>query len=55
MVNWSGAALVMIFFPILLEHLPGHNPAYVFLFFAVYGTLSLWVTSRFMVETKDKK
>lgn len=54
MVNWAGAAIVMIFFPILLEHLPEHNPTYIFLFFAVYLTLSLFVTNKFMLETKDK-
>jgi hypothetical protein len=54
MVNWGGASIVMIFFPILLEILPGHNPAYIFLFFAIYLTLSLFVTNKFMLETNDK-
>jgi hypothetical protein len=54
MINWSAAATVMIFFPILLDHLPGHNPAYIFLYFAVFLTFSLFVTDKLMLETKDK-
>ncbi len=54
MVNWSGAAIVMILFPILLEMMPARNPAYIFLFFAAYLALSLIVTQAIMIETKDK-
>lgn len=54
MINWSGAAIVMIFFPILIELLPHRNPAYIFLFFAAYLASSLIVTDRLMIETKDK-
>jgi hypothetical protein len=54
MINWGGAAIVMIFFPILLEILPGRNPAYIFLFFGIFLTFSLLVTNKFMLETKDK-
>jgi hypothetical protein len=34
--------------------MPGQNPGFIFLFFAIYGLLSLYVTSKFMLETKDK-
>lgn len=54
MVNWSGAAVVMIFFPILIELLPDRNPAYIFLFFAAYLACSLVITDRLMIETKGK-
>jgi MFS family permease len=54
MVNFSGAAIVMIFFPIIVEMLPGRNPAFIFLFFATYLALSLVVTKVLMIETKDK-
>lgn len=54
MVNWGGAASVMIAFPILLDRLPDRNPASIFLFFAVFLAASLIVTSRCMLETKDK-
>jgi hypothetical protein len=49
MTNWSGAAFVMILFPILLEHLPNNNPGYIFLFFGIYLTFSLSITSKFML------
>jgi len=54
MINWVGASIVMIFFPIALEHLPNNNPGYVFIFFGTFGLLSLIVTSKLMIETKGK-
>lgn len=49
MMNWGVAALVMIAFPVLLDRLPGHNPAGIFLFFAIFVAASLFVTSRCML------
>ena len=44
----------MIAFPIMLDRLPDRNPALIFLFFAIFVAASLVVTSRCMLETKDK-
>jgi hypothetical protein len=54
MTNWGGAALIMILYPILLEKLPEKNPGYIFMFFGLFVTLSLPVTKKLMLETKDK-
>jgi len=49
MVNWGGASLVMILFPIVIQYLPDNNPGFIFLYFGTYGLLSLIITSRFMI------
>lgn len=49
MINWSGAALIMILFPILLNYMPDNNPGYIFLFFGIYVTLSIYVTRIMMI------
>lgn len=51
MTNWSMAAVVMIFFPILVKII---SSSIIFLIFAVFTTSSLYFISKFMIETKDK-
>lgn len=50
--NWCGAALVMILFPIVQQMVP--NQGIIFAFFGIVATLSLFVTNKLMLETKDK-
>jgi hypothetical protein len=54
MANWGGAAFVTTIFPIVIEVVPNGNPGYIFLFFAIYVSVSYMVTSKLMIETKGK-
>lgn len=54
MVNWGGSALSILLFPIIKDHLPGNNPAPMFLFFAIWSSMAFVVNSRYVVETKEK-
>jgi SP family xylose:H+ symportor-like MFS transporter len=45
-VNWAGAALVMLLFPIITEILPNKNPGYLFFFF------SAWCVASFLINAK---
>jgi MFS family permease len=51
-VNWFGATLVMLLFPILKEHLGG--PGWIFIFNACFCLLSIIINAFTLVETKDK-
>ena len=51
--NWSGVSLTLILFPILQAILPSQG--YFFLFFALIAFFSIFVTKKFMLQTKDKK
>jgi hypothetical protein len=48
-INWTGAALTMILFPILKEAMPNGNPAPLFLFFGLWTGLSFVVNMKFVV------
>ena len=54
MVNWGGSALSILLFPIIKDHLPGNNPAPMFMFFAIWSVMAVVVNSRYIVETKEK-
>lgn len=54
MVNWASAALIMLLFPVIKEKLPDKNPALLFLFFALWSTLSFFFNKKFVIETKNK-
>lgn len=47
MVNWSGAALIMILFPIVQEAVP--NQGFIFAFFGTMAILSIPVTRKYMI------
>ncbi len=51
-VNWGGAALAIILFPIVQSMVP--NQGYIFVFFGLFATFSVIVINKFMLETKDK-
>jgi len=53
-VNWAGAALVMLLFPIIKSMLPNKNPAYLFLFFAAWCVGSFLLNAKYAIETKGK-
>lgn len=52
MTNWAGSALVMIIFPVIQSAVS--NQGYIFAFFGTCAALSVYVTNRLMIETKDK-
>lgn len=52
MANWASAAFITFLFPVLEKALEG--PAYLFLFFAAYSTVSFFISQKFMLETRDK-
>lgn len=54
LVNWLSAAAVMFLFPVIKEKLPDKNPALLFLFFAIWSTLSYFFNKKFVIETKNK-
>lgn len=53
-INWGGAALVMLLFPIIKEVLPNQNPGYLFLFFSVWCVISFLINAKYTIETKGK-
>jgi hypothetical protein len=53
-VYWISAALVMLLFPVIRETLPNRNGGYVFLFFALWCTLSYVFNRKFLIETQNK-
>jgi len=53
-INWGGAALVMLLFPIIKEILPNKNPGYLFLFFSVWCVISFLINAKYTIETKGK-
>lgn len=53
-INWGGAALVMLLFPIIKEILPNQNPGYLFLFFSVWCVISFLINAKYTIETKGK-
>lgn len=54
MVNWASAAIIMLLFPVIKETLPDKNPAMLFLFFAIWSTLSFFFNKKFVIETMNK-
>lgn len=54
MVNWASAAIIMLLFPVIKETLPNKNPAFLFLFFATWSTLSFFFNKKFVIETQNK-
>ena len=53
-INWTGAALVMLLFPIIKKALPNENPGYLFFFFSVWCVGSFLINAKFTIETKGK-
>ena len=53
-INWGGAALVMLLFPIIKKSLPNENPSYLFFFFSIWCVLSFLINAKFTIETKGK-
>lgn len=47
MLNWAGAALIMIFFPLVQAAVP--NPGYIFAFFGTFAVLSIPITKKIML------
>lgn len=52
--TWVGATVVIVLFPILKTSLPNQNPAYLFLFFFLWTSLSFVVNQKVLIETKGK-
>jgi hypothetical protein len=48
-INWGGAALVMLLFPIIQENLPNQNPAYLFLFFCAWCVASFLINAKYTI------
>ena len=48
-INWTGASLTVILFPIIKDALPNQNPAPLFLFFAAWTFISFFVNIKFVV------
>ena len=53
-INWGGAALVMLLFPIIKKALPNENPSYLFFFFAIWCGFSFLINAKYLIETKGK-
>jgi MFS family permease len=53
-INWAGATVCMLLFPIIKDALPNQNPGYLFLFFAAWCILSFLINAKFVIETKGK-
>lgn len=53
-VNWVGASLVIVLFPIIKENVLHGNPFIAFVFFASCLFLTLVIFRIFLLETKDK-
>lgn len=53
-MNWIGASIVVILFPIITDNLLDGNPAILFFVFMAWCTCALILNSLFMVETKGK-
>lgn len=47
MLNWAGAALIMILFPLAQAAVP--NQGYIFAFFGTFAVLSVPITKKFML------
>lgn len=54
LICWASAAFIMLLFPIIKETLPDKNPALIFLFFAIWSTLSFFFNKKFLIETQNK-
>ena len=53
-MNWIGASIVVVLFPIVTDNLLGGNPAVLFFIFMAWCTGALVLNYLFMVETKGK-
>lgn len=53
-INWAGAALVMLLFPIIKKGLPNENPSYLFFFFSIWCGVSFLINAKYTIETKGK-
>jgi hypothetical protein len=53
-INWAGAALVMLLFPIIKKELPNENPSYLFFFFSIWCVVSFVINAKYTIETKGK-
>ena len=49
MINWVGAALSLLLFPIILEYLPNKSPAYLFIFFAGWSLFSYFINKKYLI------
>lgn len=54
MVNWGASALSILLFPIIRSHLPGENPAPLFLFFAVWSAVAYFFNKKYVIETRNR-
>jgi len=54
MVNWGASALSILLFPMIKARLPDQNPAFLFLFFAIWSTVSVFVSQKYVIETRNK-
>lgn len=48
-INWAGASLVMLLFPIIKEILPNQNAGYLFFFFCAWSIASFVVNAKFTI------
>ena len=53
-MNWIGASIVVVLFPIVTDNLLDGNPAFLFFIFMAWCTGALVLNYLFMVETKGK-
>jgi hypothetical protein len=53
-LNWAGASLVIVMFPIIKENFLHGNPFIAFVFFASCCFFTLVISRIFLLETKDK-
>jgi SP family arabinose:H+ symporter-like MFS transporter len=52
--NWGSASLITLLFPVIKDHLPKKNPAWLFIFFALWCGLSFIFNKKYLVETRNK-
>jgi hypothetical protein len=53
-MNWGTASLITLFFPVIKDHLPKKNPAWLFIFFALWCALSFLFNKKYLVETRNR-
>lgn len=53
-MNWLGASIVVLLFPIVTDNLLGGNPAMLFFIFMAWCTGAVILNYFFLIETKGK-
>ncbi len=52
--NWGTASVITLMFPVIKDQLPKKNPAWLFMFFALWCGLSFVFNKKFLIETRNK-